>query len=90
MSDISSPFGSFNVSNAQDPDVRPPGLRRSSLCQLLLWGALVLTALVLAGGSGGAPARVLATAEVYVVSAAGGVPRALAAAVDRAVSPTGA
>jgi hypothetical protein len=44
-----------------------------------LWAAVVVAVLALPGGSSGAPERVLSTGEIYLVSAAGGAPRALAA-----------
>lgn len=54
-----------------------------------LWGALVIAVLALPGGSSGAPDRARSTGEIYVVSVAGGTPRALARGYDPVVSPDG-
>lgn len=60
-----------------------------SLRHFPLWGALVVAVLALPAGSTGAAGRVLLTDDIYVVSVAGGAPRALAPGYDPVVSPDG-
>jgi hypothetical protein len=59
-------------------------LRHFSLC-----GTLVLGAVVLAAGSMSAPGHFLSTGEIYAVSAAGGMRRAVGPGADPVVSPDG-
>lgn len=54
-----------------------------------LWAALVVAVLAFSGGSSGAPDRLLSHGNIYVVSVAGGAPRALAPGHDPVVSPDG-